>query len=205
MPPATAGTGRWPARRPCGTYYGVRGVSDEALLAGMASRDPDAAAAFVRRFQSRVYGLALTILGDPDDAQEAAQEAFVRAWRHAEVYEPARGGVTPWLMTIARNVAIDALRMRRTVPVDPTAQLFLDRPADDAGPADRNLGDDDHRVRAAVAALPPDQRRALVLTALYGRTAREISAMEQAPLGTIKTRIRTAMLKVRSELEVGDR
>jgi RNA polymerase sigma-70 factor (ECF subfamily) len=177
-------------------------VSDEALLAGMASRDPDAAAAFVQRFQSRVYGLALTILGDADDAQEAAQEAFVRAWRHAEVYEPARGGVTPWLLTIARNVALDARRMRRTVPVDPSARLFLDLLSDEAGPDDRRFGDDAHRVRAAIAALPAEQRRALVLAAVCGHTGLEISEIEQAPLGTIKTRIRTAMLKLRAQLEV---
>lgn len=180
-------------------------MSDEALLAGMASQDPDAAAAFVRRFQSRVYGLALTILGDPDDAQEAAQEAFVRAWRHAEVYEPARGAVAPWLLTITRNVSLDALRMRRTVPVDPAARLFLDRWADEIGPGDRSFGDDAPRVRAAIASLPAEQRRALVLAALWGRTALEISEIEQAPLGTIKTRIRTAMLKLRSQLEVNDR
>ncbi len=184
----------------------MRGVSDEALLAGMASRDPDAAAAFVRRFQSRVYGLALTILGDPDDAEEAAQEAFVRAWRHAEVYEPARGGVAPWLLTIARNVAVDVRRMRRTLPLDPSARLFLERPADEAGPHERGRGDDEgQRVRAAIEALPVDQRRALVLAALCGRTAREISEIEQAPLGTIKTRIRTAMLKLHAQLEVSDR
>ena len=172
----------------------------------MASRDPEAAAAFVRRFQSRVYGLALTILGDPSDAEEAAQEAFVRAWRHAEVYEPARGAVAPWLLTITRNVAVDARRMRRAVPVDPSALLFLERPVDEAGPEERGLGAEEwFRVRAAIAALPTEQRRAFVLAALFGRTAGEISEIEQAPLGTIKTRIRTAMLKLRSQLEVNDR
>ncbi len=182
------------------------GVSDEALLAGMASRDPDAAAAFVRRFQGRVYGLALTILGDPDDAEEVAQEVFVRAWRHAEVYEPARGAVAPWLLTIARNAAVDARRMRRAVPLDPSARLFLERPAEGAGPDERGLGYEEvHRVRAAMAALPNEQRRALILAVLCGRTALEISEIEQAPLGTIKTRIRTAMLKMRSQLEVKDR
>ena len=181
-------------------------MSDEALLAGMASRDRDAAAAFVRRFQSRVYGLALTILGDPDDAEEAAQEAFVRAWRHAEVYEPARGAVAPWLLTITRNVAVDARRMRRTVAVDPSARLFLERPSDEAGPDERGFGDDEaQRVREAIAALPVEQRRALVLAALCGRTALEISEIEHAPLGTIKTRIRTALLKLRAQLEVNER
>jgi RNA polymerase sigma-70 factor (ECF subfamily) len=183
----------------------VWGVSDEALLAGMASGDPDAAAAFVRRYQSRVYGLALTILGDPGDAEETAQEVFVRAWKHAEVYEPARGAVAPWLLTIARNAAIDARRVRRAVPVDPSALLFLELPVDESGPEERGLGaGDGYRVRAAIAALPAEQGRALVLAALFGRTAGEISVIEQAPLGTIKTRIRTAMLKLRSQLEVND-
>ena len=111
------------------------------VACGMAARDAEAAAAFVRRFQSRVYGLALTILGDPGDAEEAAQEAFVRAWRHAEVYEPARGAVAAWLLTIARNVAVDMLRLRRSVPVDPSALLFLERPAEDVGPDEGRLGD----------------------------------------------------------------
>ena len=181
------------------------GVSDEALLAGMASGDPDAAAAFVRRFQSRVYGLALTILGEPGDAEETAQEVFVRAWKHAEMYEPSRGAVAPWLLTIARNAAIDARRVRRAVPVDPSALLFLELPVDEGGPEERGLGaGEGHRVRAAIAALPAEQARALVLAALFGRTAGEISEIEQAPLGTIKTRIRTAMLKLRSQLEVND-
>lgn len=181
-------------------------MSDEALLAGMASRDPEAAAAFVRRFQSRVYGLALTILADPDDAEEAAQEVFVRAWRHAEVYEPARGGVAPWLLTIARNVAVDMLRLRRSVPVDPSALLFLELEVSEAGPEERGLAAAEaHRVRAAIAELPDEQRRALAFAAFFGRTAREISEIEHAPLGTIKTRIRTAMLKLHSQLEVNDR
>src|SRR3954454_15413703 len=82
-------------------------LSDEALLAGLASGDPDDAAAFVRRFQRRVYGLACTILHDDDLADDAAQEAFLRAWRHAVGYDPRRGRVAAWLLTIARNVAID--------------------------------------------------------------------------------------------------
>ena len=171
----------------------------------MASGDADAAAAFVRRFQSRVYGLALTILGDPSDAEEAAQEAFVRAWRHAEVYEPARGAVAPWLLTIARNVAVDARRMRRAVPVDPSALLFLELPVDEAGPDERGLGADEVPGAGGDRGAAAEQRRALVLAALFGRTAGEISEIEQAPLGTIKTRIRTAMLKLRSQLEVNDR
>jgi DNA-directed RNA polymerase specialized sigma24 family protein len=82
-------------------------LSDEPLLAGFGARDRDASAALVRRFQSRVFGLALTILGDRGEAEEAAQEAFLRAFRHAEAYDRRHGAVATWLLAIARNVAID--------------------------------------------------------------------------------------------------
>src|SRR4051794_18712109 len=95
------------------------GLSDETLLAGLGSGDPDHAAAFVRRFQSRVFGLALTMLRDPELADEVAQETFVRAWRHASSYDPRRGRVPAWLLTIARNLAIDRVRMRSVTPADP--------------------------------------------------------------------------------------
>src|ERR671932_2014339 len=94
-------------------------LSDEALLAGLAAGDPEDAAAFVRRFQRRVYGLAWTILRDADLADDAAQETFVRAWRHAAGYDPRRGRVAAWVLTIARNVAIDRSRTRRLPPPHP--------------------------------------------------------------------------------------
>ena len=74
------------------------GLSDEALLAGLASGDPDDAAAFVRRFQSRVYGLALTMLRDTELAEEVAQETFVRAWKYAATFDVRRGRVSSWLL-----------------------------------------------------------------------------------------------------------
>src|SRR5919202_6372062 len=94
------------------------GLSDEALLAGLASGDTEAAAAFVRRFQSRVYGLAMTMLRDSGLAEEVAQETFVRAWRHASTYDARRGRVSTWLLTIARNVALDRARLTRAQPLD---------------------------------------------------------------------------------------
>jgi RNA polymerase sigma-70 factor (ECF subfamily) len=154
----------------------------------------------VRRFQSRVYGLALTMLRDPGLAEEVAQETFVRAWRHAASYDPRRGRVPAWLLTIARNLAIDRARMRPVTPTDPDIIASrLDISEHDAMP---DLGERD-RLRRAVAALPDDQRRALVLAVYAGRTAREISELDDTPLGTVKTRIRTAMLKLRETL--GDR
>lgn len=177
----------------------MEGLSDEALLAGLGSGNPDAAAAFVRRFQSRVYGLALTMLRDPELADEVAQETFVRAWRHAASYDPRRGRVPSWLLTIARNLAIDQARLRPVTPTDPDIIASqLDSAQHDALP---DLGERE-RLRRAVAALPEDQRRALVLAVYAGKTAREIAELDDLPLGTVKSRIRTAMLKLRETLRV---
>ena len=171
--------------------------SDEALLAGLAAGQADVAAAFVRRFQARVFGLVITIVRDPGLAEDVAQEAFVRAWRHADSYDPRRGRVATWLLTIARNVAIDATRVRRMEPLDP------DVVASRLGAVDPAALPDD-RVRRAVAELPSGQRRALFLAVYQGRTGREIAELEGIPLGTVKTRIRTAMLKLHDSLETSD-
>src|SRR5262245_18845526 len=179
-------------------------VTDEALLAGLASGDADAAAAFVRRFQRRVYGLALTILREPGAAEDAAQEAFVRAWRHAETYDPRRGRVVNWLLGIARNVAIDAVRMKRVEPLDPDTLAATVLAKGDSDPGEASGFADREQLRDAMRALPADQRRALFLSAYLGRTANEIGVLEDVPLGTAKTRIRSAMIRLRAELGVAD-
>jgi RNA polymerase sigma factor (sigma-70 family) len=180
-------------------------VSDETLLAGLASGDGEAAAALVRRYQGRIYGLALTIVGDAGSAEEVAQETFLRAWRHADAYDPTRGRVATWLLSIARNIAIDVLRLRRAEPVDPQTMLTLAPPSGEAGPDERGeVADDTARLRAALLRLPESQRRAVMIAAFYGRTAREVGELEGVPLGTAKTRIRTAMLKLRAAFEVSD-
>jgi RNA polymerase sigma-70 factor (ECF subfamily) len=180
-------------------------LSDETLLAGLGSGDPDAAAAFVRRFQGKVYGLAYTIVGDAMAAEEVAQETFTRAWKHAQAYDPRRARVSTWLLSIARNIAIDQVRMRRHEPVDPETFFSLEIASADASPDERAVADDDAaRLRDGLKELPVEQRRALVLAAFYGRTGREISELERVPLGTVKTRIRTAMLKLRTILEARD-
>jgi RNA polymerase sigma factor (sigma-70 family) len=178
-------------------------LSDESLLAGLGSGDGDAAAAFVQRFQRRVFGLTLSILRDRAAAEEAAQESFVRAWRHASAYDPRRGTVAAWLLTIARNVSINMLPARRFDPMDPEDLLDLEarRPHQDRTEAQAV---DAELLREPLARLPGDQRRALVLAAFYGFTAREISELDGVPLGTVKTRIRSAMLKLRSQLRVSD-
>ena len=174
-------------------------LSDEALLAGLGSQEPESSAAFVRRFQGRVYGLTFTILGEPQAAEEAAQETFVRAWKHAEAYDARRGAVSTWLLTIARNVAIDMVRVRRPEAMDPELILATDRPQDEGGSLEEAM-----RVRDALRELPDEQRRAIVLAVFYGRTAREIGEMDGIPVGTVKTRIRSAMFKLRDKLKVND-
>jgi RNA polymerase sigma-70 factor (ECF subfamily) len=176
--------------------------SDEALLAGLESGDAKASTAFVRRFQARVFGLAQTMVGDSGVAEEIAQETFLRAWRHAGAYDSRRGQVTTWLLAITRNLAIDRLRLKRADPMDPERVAASVEAAwsggDDAAPRHRGP------VQEAVAALPDEQRRALMMATLFGYTAREIGEIEGAPLGTTKTRIRSALLKLRSELEAHD-
>jgi RNA polymerase sigma factor (sigma-70 family) len=178
------------------------GSSDEALVAGMAAGDPDAAAAFVRRFQRPVFGLALMVLNDRATAEDVAQEAFVRAWRHAAGYDARRGAVQSWLLTITRNAAIDVLRLKRAEPVDP--EVLEARLQRDPEPGAAATFAEREHLRQLIAALPTEQRRALVLAAYFGRTAREISEVEHIPLGTAKTRIRAAMSRLRQRLEVTD-
>jgi RNA polymerase sigma-70 factor (ECF subfamily) len=181
------------------------GSSDEALLAGLAAGDREASAAFVRRFQRRAYGLARTIIRDSGTAEDVAQEAFVRAWRYAGSYDARRGTVLTWLLTIVRNVAVDRRRVSPAEPLDPdllASKLQL---------ADNRDRDEEHaallerdQLREALATLPDEQRRALVLAAYFGLTAGEVARDEGIPLGTAKTRIRTAMLRLRDWLEVAD-
>jgi RNA polymerase sigma factor (sigma-70 family) len=181
------------------------GSSDEALLAGLGAGDREASAAFVRRFQRRAYGLARTIVRDSGTAEDVTQEAFVRAWRYAASYDARRGTVLTWLLTIVRNVAVDRRRVSPAEPLDPdllASKLQLadsrDRDEEHAALLERD------QLREALATLPDEQRRALVLAAYFGQTAGEIARDEGIPLGTAKTRIRTAMLRLRGWLEVAD-
>lgn len=177
------------------------GLSDEALLAGMAVGDEPAGVVFVRRYQRRVFGLALAMVGDRTLAEDIAQDALIRAWRHAPVYDARRGGVATWVLTITRNLAIDALRVRRAVPTDPDDFVTMGMQSTERDPESSAVtGDAVDRVRVALATIPPAQRRALVLAALYGRTAAEVSVAESIPLGTAKTRIRGGLIKLRAAM-----
>jgi RNA polymerase sigma factor (sigma-70 family) len=177
-------------------------LSDEDLLAGMAVGEQAAAVAFVRRYQRRVFGLAYSMTNDPGVAEDVAQEAMTRVWRHAPVFDPRRGSVTSWVLTITRNLAIDALRLRRAVPTDPDDFAIAMLASNERDPEDAaGRGDARRIVRSALRVLPDEQRRAVVLAAVYGRTALEISEAEGIPLGTAKTRIRTALIRLRAAID----
>jgi RNA polymerase sigma-70 factor (ECF subfamily) len=176
-------------------------AADDALLAAMVAGDREAATAFVRRFQRRVYGVAYGVLGDKGRADDVAQEAFLRAWRHGATFDARRGSVTTWLLALTRNLAIDVLRSQRIRPVEHLDALELRLMAGDVEPpAGAVAADERGRVVAALRSMPVEQRRAVVITALGGRTARELAEIDGIPLGTAKTRIRTGLRRLRDTL-----
>ena len=175
--------------------------TDEALLAGMASGDESSTVVFVRRYQRRVYGLAVGILGDRAAAEDVAQEAMLRAWRHSPVFDTRRGSVENWVLTIARNLSIDAMRKQRSIPTDPDELVALARTSHGNSLED-SVATRSFRatILEALGAIPAEQRRAVLLASLYGRTAQEICEIEAIPLGTAKTRIRAGLAKLRAIL-----
>ena len=179
--------------------------SDEALVAGLAAGDATLATAFVRRFQARVYGLAATMVGDRAVAEELSQEAFARAWRHAATYDPRRARVSTWLLSITRNLAIDHLRAKRTEPLDPSTLSEAETALWTSSARSAASADEAGELREALADLPGDQRRAVLLAAMFGYTAREIGEIEQIPLGTAKTRVRAALRKLAAGREASER
>jgi RNA polymerase sigma-70 factor (ECF subfamily) len=121
------------------------------------------------------------------------------------VFDPRRGSVAAWVLTIARNLAIDALRVRRGVPTDPSDPVWHELVSTESDPGDSALSADSlGRVQVALGGLPVEQRRAVLFAALYGRTAAEIALSESIPLGTAKSRIRMGMAKLREAVVVED-
>jgi RNA polymerase sigma factor (sigma-70 family) len=176
-------------------------LSDAALLARYGGSDPEAATAFVDRFRRRVFGLAFAIVGEAAAAEDVAQEVLLRVWRRAEVFDSNRGSVVAWVSTITRNLAVDHARVRKPVATDPRDLAGLSGThaagfAEDAF----DLPDATDRLRAALARLSDEQRRAVVLSRVWGLSAREIAEREQIPLGTAKTRIHFALVRLRAAL-----
>src|SRR5258708_26672259 len=98
---------------------GGGGLPDEVLLAGLGAGDAHLAVAFVRRFERVVFGVAVAVIGDPTAAEDVAQQAFEQVWRHSQVYDPRRGSVRAWLSRITHNLAIDVVRARSSMPMEP--------------------------------------------------------------------------------------
>ncbi|MGC8480116.1 MAG: RNA polymerase sigma factor [Acidimicrobiales bacterium] len=171
---------------------------EEGLVSAMASGDKDAALRLVRLLQPQLFGLAISMVGDRSLAEEIAQEAMVRVWRHAAIFDPRKASVRVWALSITRNLAIDALRVRRSEPVDPERFTHIVAFGAELGPEAQAITSVQiQAMRVAMGRLPLEQRRALIAAAIFGRTAAEIAEAEGIPLGTAKTRIRTAMEKLR--------
>jgi RNA polymerase sigma-70 factor (ECF subfamily) len=165
----------------------------------MAAGDGDAAAAFVRRFRPRVHGLALAIVGSTTVAEDVTQEAFLRVWLNAVTYDPRRGHVATWVLTITRNLAVDVVRADSEQPIDPEVLMgvLVSREEGLAQPVPFEAWEP---LRQALRALPPEQSRLVVLSVAYGLTAQETADLEGIPLGTAKTRIRRGLAKLRLAL-----
>jgi RNA polymerase sigma-70 factor (ECF subfamily) len=185
---------------------GVWDVSDEAMLAGYATGDADMAVVFVRRFQARVFGLALMITRDRTEADEVAQDAFVRAWRYARSFDARRGTVSGWLLGITRNAAVDRMRMagnrRERFDLRGPDELGIDLAVDDEAPRTAERHEALAQVARSLRSLPDPQREALVAVTLRGLSTREYAEAAEIPLGTAKTRVRLGLRRLRDALEV---
>jgi RNA polymerase sigma-70 factor (ECF subfamily) len=175
-------------------------MSDASLLAALAGNSPDVAVAFVRRFQAPVFRVAFAVIGDRGLAEDVAQQTLERAWRRAATFDPDRGTVRAWLVTIARNLTIDTVRIQTPVSID-SRDLVRLHGSDVDGPEQQAIRGEAHSgLWAAVRRLPPGQARAVVMAGIYGMSALEVALVDDIALGTAKTRIRAAKIKLRDNL-----
>ena len=184
---------------------GGREQGGEMVRVAQAAAGDDAALAALYDAHARaVYSLALRVVGDESDAEDVVQEVFAQAWRQADRYDATRGTVAAWLLTMTRTRAIDRLRARRARPdsrVTTPDDACVDLPATTVDPGDvLAAAEDAARVRQALQDLPLLQRLAIELAYFEGLTQSEIAERLEQPLGTIKTRIRLGLLKLRDAL-----
>lgn len=176
-------------------------ADDTLLLKQIANGQHAAIEALYDRYNRLVFSVALTVVGDPLVAEEVTLDVFVHVWRGAKTYDPARAKPTTWLSAIARHHAIDVLRWQRS-RLD-TQSLYLDdmpwQPDNDLPDAEEQteLSMQRRRIRAAVNQLPNDQRQVLFLSYFKGYSHQQIADSLRQPLGTVKTRIRLAMQKLK--------
>lgn len=184
---------------------GDRQTEDGELVRRMARGDKSACAELYDRFSRPLLSVALRVLSDQADAEDVVQDVFLSLWEKAADFEPARGSAFAWAITFTRNRAIDRLRTRRrratlldeSFPADIAGGIGTSEP-DSAG--DLMWKEKTGAVRAALAALPPDQLRPLELAFFGGLTQQEIASRLNEPLGTVKARIRRGLLKLRDTL-----
>jgi len=177
-------------------------LDDFALISLIARRDETALSTLYDRYSRLVFSLALRIVGERTLAEEIAADAFVNVWRAASSFAEERGRVVAWLMGITRHRAIDELRRLNVRPEGSAVDLDEAVSAAQSDSIDDLVGVRRQRelVRAALAALPPPQREALQLAYFGGLTQQEIAEKTGQPLGTIKTRMRLGLQKLRDEL-----
>ncbi len=182
--------------------------TDTELISRARRGETAALEALYDRYAAWMLGLAVRIVGEREAAEDILQESFFQVWARAESFDPARGAFPAWLTTIVRSRSIDYLRRRsaRPRPVSDSAANDHWTDVPDPGPdvsaivAER---DRRRRVRGALATLPEDQRQVLELSYFGGLTRREIAARLQLPEGTVHTRARLALQRLRSLLEPG--
>jgi RNA polymerase sigma-70 factor (ECF subfamily) len=171
-------------------------------LGCMATGDQLALAALYDESSQLVYSVALRLLGDVADAEEVTMDVYTQVWRNAAAYDDSRGSVAGWLITLARSRAIDRVRSRRGRLQNETAlPETFDLPSQGTSP-ERQSEETQRRQRviAALETLPAEQREVLRLAFFGGLTHSELAARLQQPLGTIKTRLRAGMMKLRGQL-----
>lgn len=167
----------------------------------LSRRDQSALERLYDRYSALVYSLLLRMTQESASAEDLTQEVFLKVWRNAHLYESSRGSLEAWLVTVTRNVGLDHVRSKRekqrrledteTIAVavaEPRTEEWVDRR--------RRMG----QVRTLMASLPEDQRRALELAYFEGLTQTEIAARLEQPLGTVKSWVRSALLRLRGEL-----
>lgn len=178
---------------------------DADLVRLAAEGEPCALEVLYDRYNRVVYSFALRILGDPRLAEELLQEVFFRVWRQGNAYQSAKGSFITWLLSITHNMAIDDIRKRKRRPQsadNADADLVLAGIADNKTDVENEvwLGTVRSSILAAMETLPPAQRDAIELAYFQGLTQREVADRLGEPLGTIKTRMRLGMQKLRDQL-----
>jgi RNA polymerase sigma-70 factor, ECF subfamily len=176
--------------------------ADRSTLERMAAGDDGALAELYDRHGRLVYSLALRIVRDQRDAEEVVQDVFAQAWRQSGRYSAGRGSVIAWLMTLTRSRALDRVRGRLARPDASADSEPIVEISDGTAPADEQLSIADRagQVRAALSSLPLLQRLAIELAFYEGLTHTEIAERLEQPLGTVKTRIRQGLMKLRDQL-----